>query len=94
MSKVHGEHGLEEQGEGAGPGGQTMAARREKLRRALERLARAEEVRDAGHQAASLDFAADDHGRTISSRTAGRGTMAGHSVPEGQFDENQAIADS
>jgi len=52
MSKVHGEHSLEEQGEGAGPGGQTMAARREKLRRALERLARAEEVRGADHQAA------------------------------------------
>lgn len=50
MGKVHGEHSLEEQGKGAGSGGQTMAARREKLRRALERLARAEEVRGAGHQ--------------------------------------------
>lgn len=52
MRKLHGEHGLEEQGEGAGPGNQTMAARREKLRRALERLARAEKAKGAGHQAA------------------------------------------
>lgn len=50
MRKLHGEHGLEEQGEGAGAADQVMAVRREKLRRALERLARVEKAGEAGHQ--------------------------------------------
>ncbi|WGD31233.1 hypothetical protein AncyloWKF20_05260 [Ancylobacter sp. WKF20] len=68
---------------------------REKLRRALERLLRLEAGRGkASHHAASSDLAAADQGRTISTRTAGRGTAEGQTAPAGQFDENQAIADS
>lgn len=43
MVDMHGEHGLEEQGAGAAGGASAagqMTTRREKLRRALERLAR------------------------------------------------------
>lgn len=47
---------------------------REKLRAALEQMARAEQARDAAHAATS----------GAGSETEGRGTSDGHSAPSGQ----------